>query len=267
MNDLVSIIVPTYNVGKYITETLDCVLAQTYQNWELEITDDCSSDETVNIIEEYAKKDSRIHLWRVQKNGGAGAARNNSIAKARGRFIAFLDSDDWWYPTKLEKQISFMLENNHEFTFTAFEYGDKDLNITGVSHKPRYISKTRMKLGNNIGTPGAIYDTKNIGKIYMPDMRKSEDWGLWIKIANKTNGAYSINEPLWIYRTLPNTLSRNKWQFTLSNIEMYKKVLNYSTIKAWLFFIFLFLPNHLYKLMYNKLDTMMYIKNKRISSK
>ena len=130
MRDLVSIIVPAYNIEKYIAETIECVLNQTYQNWELEITDDCSTDGTVDAIVKYLSQDNRIHLWKLDKNSGAAEARNNSIRHARGRYIAFLDGDDWWYPDKLEKQIQFMEENNYEFTFTDFEYADATLNIT-----------------------------------------------------------------------------------------------------------------------------------------
>ena len=258
---------PSYNVGKYIEETIDSVLAQTYQNWELEITDDCSSDETVKIIQKYVERDSRIHLWRLEKNSGVGVARNNSIEKARGRFIAFLDSDDWWYPEKLEKQVRFMIESKCEFCFTAFEYADKDLEVTGVSHKPKHISKFRMKLGNNIGTPGAMYDTVRIGKIYMPKMRKSEDWGLWIKISQLTNGARSINEPLWKYRTLPGTLSRNKLDFAKSNLQVYKKILGYSKKQAMLMFALGFIPNHLWKMCYNKVDTHFYMRKNKLRKK
>ena len=124
MCDLVSVIIPAYNIEKYVAETIESVLNQTYKNWEIVITDDCSTDRTIDVIEKYASRDARIHLWKLDKNSGAAAARNNSIKQARGRYIAFLDGDDWWYPTKLEKQIQFMEENGYEFTFTDFEYAD-----------------------------------------------------------------------------------------------------------------------------------------------
>ena len=196
---IVSIITPSYNVSTYIGIAIESVLAQTFSDWELLITDDCSTDNTCDIVEQYVARDSRIHLFRLPNNMGAGIARNNSIKQASGRYIAFLDADDWWYPNKLEKQIKFMQENGCEFSFTAFEYADSSLNVVGISRKPRYISKHLMKLGCNIGTPGVIYDTQRIGKAYMPSMRRSEDWSLWIKLSEMTNGAYSLNEPLWKY--------------------------------------------------------------------
>lgn len=259
-NPLVSIIIPTYNVETYISETIECVLNQTFNDWELVITDDCSTDTTVDIIKKYINTDSRIRLSVLPNNSGAAKARNNSIEKAKGRYIAFLDSDDWWFPTKLEKQISFMQNNNYEFCFTAFEYADKDLNVIGVSHKPGKITYKGILLGNNIGTPGAIYDTLRIGKMYMPNMRISEDWGLWIKIIEKTGAAYSINEALWKYRILPNTLSRNKFRLIKHNLYVYNKVLHFSKLKSLLLFIFGFTPMHIYKMLYNKIDSFFYLR-------
>ena len=220
----VSIIVASYNVSKYIGAAIDSVLAQTYTDWELLITDDASIDNTCDIVRQYAVEDSRIHLYCLSSNMGAGVARNNSIREATGRYIAFLDADDWWYPEKLEKQLDFMREKGCEFTFTAFEYADTMLNVVGVSHKPAYISKDYMKFGCNIGTPGVIYDTQRIGKIYMPAMRRSEDWSLWIKISELTDGAYSLNEPLWRYRAVSNSLSRNKLDIVKSSIQVYTDI-------------------------------------------
>ena len=106
MSELVSIITPSYNSAAYIAEMIESILAQTYTNWELLITDDCSTDDSVKIIESYATKDSRIKLFRLASNSGAGIARNKSIEEARGRYIAFCDSDDLWKPQKLEKQVN-----------------------------------------------------------------------------------------------------------------------------------------------------------------
>lgn len=257
---LVSIIVPTYNVENYIAQTIECVLAQTFTNWELVITDDCSTDSTVEIIKRYIQQDKRIRLFILPQNSGAAFARNHSIENANGRYIAFLDSDDWWYPEKLAKQMDFIQKTNCEFCFTAFEYADKDLNITGVSHKPKKITYRDIKLGCNIGTPGVVYDTKRIGKMYMPNMKVSEDWALWIKIIEKTRVAYSINEPLWKYRILSNSLSRNKIRLIRNNIGVYHKILNYSTVKSILVFCFRFAPRHLCKMVYNKIDSYTYLR-------
>lgn len=257
---LVSIIVPTYNVEKYIAQTIECVLSQTFTDWELVITDDCSKDSTVKIIEKYTQEDERIKLHILSNNSGAAAARNNSIEKASGRFIAFLDGDDWWYPEKLEKQMNFIRQTQCEFCFTAFEYADAELNITGVSHKPKEITYRDIKLGCNIGTPGVIYDTTRIGKMYMPNMTVSEDWALWIKIIEKTQIAYSINEPLWKYRIISNSLSRNKIRLIKSNLNVYSQILGYSKFKSILVFCFGFAPKHILKILYNKIDSALYMR-------
>ena len=262
---LVSIIVPSYNVSKYIGEAIESVLSQTYWNWELIVTDDASTDNTCAIVEQYIAKDSRIYLYRLPSNMGAGVARNNSIEHAKGRYIAFLDADDWWYPNKLEKQLRFMQDKGYEFTFTAFEYADSSLNVVGISYKPPYISKNMMKLGCNIGTPGVMYDTKLIGKMYMPPMRRSEDWSLWIKISELSGGAYSLNEPLWRYRTLSNSLSRDKLDVAKSSIKVYTDVLGWSDLKSVIVFLFCFIPVYIVKIIRNRFDSLFYMNRIRKS--
>lgn len=259
----ISIVVPCYNVAKYIGAAIESVLAQTYSDWELLITDDASTDETCAVVEGYAAKDSRIYLYRLPQNMGAGVARNNSIQQARGRYIAFLDADDWWYPNKLALQLQFMQEGDYEFTFTAFEYADVSLNVVGVSHKPKYISATKMKLGCNIGTPGVVYDTQRVGKMYMPPMRRSEDWSLWIKLSERTNGAYSLNIPLWKYRTLSNSLSRDKFDVVKSSLRVYTDIIGWSKLWAIVVFVFGFAPLYLLKIIYNRLDSLFYVRRRR----
>ena len=258
---LVSIVVPSYNVAKYIGAAIDSVLAQTYSNWELLITDDASTDGTVDVVTGYIERDARIHLYRLEKNCGAGVARNNSLEHAQGRYIAFLDADDWWYPNKLELQMQFMLSNGYEFTFTAFEYADAELNVIGVSHKPKSISKLAMKFGCNIGTPGVVYDTQRIGKMYMPPMRNSEDWSLWIEIAEKTGAAYSINRPLWRYRTLQGSQSRDKLRVVNSVLKVYTDILHWSKLRAILTFALVFMPQYVLKVVYNRIDSHFYLRS------
>lgn len=258
--DLVSIILPTYNSGRFLVDAIESVLAQSYDNWELLITDDCSTDETLRIANQYAARDKRIRVFKLAKNSGAAIARNNSIREARGRFLAFIDSDDWWYPDKLESQIYFMLRNNVEFCFSAFEYADCNLNVTGVSFKPIKISYARMKLDCNVGTPGVVIDTRRLGKVYMPQISLSEDWATWIKVTQKTGYAYSINRPLWKYRSVEGSLSSNKLRLVKSNLYMYQNVLGYSQIKSLFVFIFLFFPSYLYKRIRNRIDGIKYKK-------
>lgn len=258
--ELVSIVMPMYNSEKYLADAIESILAQSYRNWELLITDDCSSDKSYSIAKSYVQKDKRIQLFKLDRNSGAASARNYSIERARGRFLAFIDSDDWWYPDKLESQINFMLRNNIEFCFSAFEYADEKLNITGVSFKPIKISYSSMKLDCNVGTPGVVIDTTRLGKVFMPLIGVSEDWATWIKVSEKTGYAYAINRPLWKYRSVTGSLSSNKLKLVRGNLKMYRKVLGYSQLKSLFVFSFLFLPHYFYKRLRNKFDSVGYKK-------
>ncbi|MGB4386964.1 MAG: glycosyltransferase family 2 protein, partial [Caldicoprobacterales bacterium] len=126
MEGLVSIITPAYNCEKYIGETIESVLKQSYENWELIIVDDCSTDNTKSVVEEYIKRDKRIKYYSLDVNSGAAVARTKAMELASGEYIAFLDSDDLWMPNKLEKQISFMKANNYNFTCTSYEQVDEN---------------------------------------------------------------------------------------------------------------------------------------------
>ena len=263
--NLVSIVLPTYNSERFLAQAIESVLSQSYTNWELLITDDCSSDNSRHIAQQYVEKDKRIRLFALPQNSGAAVARNNSIKEARGRFLAFIDSDDWWYPDKLESQINFMLRNDIEFCFSAFEYADQSLNVTGVSFKPIKISYSRMKLDCNVGTPGVVIDMRRLGKIFMPEIGLSEDWATWIKVTQKTGYAFSINRPLWKYRSVQGSLSSNKLKLAKSNLNMYRKVLGYSHIKSLMVFLFLFLPSYFHKRIRNIFDSIKYKNQKSLN--
>lgn len=253
MNDLVSIILPVYNIEKYIRETLDCVLAQTFQYWELEITDDCSTDGTAEIIKEYANKDFRIHYWRLENNSGAGVARNNSIEKSRGRYIAFIDSDDWWYPTKLEEQLKFMQENKYEFTCTYYEDTNEKLETYYMMRQPAKMSFYDMKSGCSVGTPGVIIDVSRIGKKYMPVLRRAEDWGLWLEVLRSVDYLYTYPKALWKYRHISGSETSNKWKQMRAVVVMYKLVLGMNPVSAWVYCICVFLPKNILKKLRKKL--------------
>jgi teichuronic acid biosynthesis glycosyltransferase TuaG len=253
MNDLVSIILPVYNIEKYIRETLDCILSQTFQYWELEITDDCSTDGTAEIIKEYANKDSRIHYWRLENNSGAGVARNNSIGKSRGRYIAFIDSDDWWYPTKLEEQLKFMQENKYEFTCTYYEDANEKLETYYMMRQPAKMSFYDMKSGCSVGTPGVIIDVLRIGKRYMPALRRAEDWGLWLEVLRCVDYLYTYPKALWKYRHISGSETSNKWKLMKAVVVMYKLVLGMNPVSAWFYCICVFLPKNILKKLRKKL--------------
>ena len=205
--ELVSIIMPTYRCGRFIEESIKSVQAQTYQNWELIIVDDCSEDETISIVLDIKKKDSRISLYQNGFNSGAAVSRNAALKYARGRWIAFLDSDDLWEPAKLEKQIKFMEEN--EYTFSYHEYieideQDKELGVH-VSGKP-HVNKFDMFSCCWPGCLSVMYDASKIGLIQIKDIKKNNDTAMWLKVIRKAD-CYLFPEILGKYRRRTNSIT------------------------------------------------------------
>lgn len=199
MNDLVSIVMPSYNTGQFIAESIKSVLAQTYTNWELIIVDDCSDDNTDYVVETFLT-DSRIRYIKNERNSGAAVSRNRALREAKGRWIAFLDSDDLWMPEKLEKQIVFMTENQYYFTYTNYEEIDYKGNLTGVYVTgPSRITKTGMF---NYCWPGCLtvmYDAERIGLIQIKDIKKNNDYAMWLEIC-QLEECYLLSECLAKYR-------------------------------------------------------------------
>lgn len=181
MTDLVSIIMPCFNSEDTIKRAIDSVRNQTYENWELLITDDLSTDNSIEVIRVEASGDSRIKLFCLAENGGAGVARNNSIGQARGRYIAFLDADDYWVADKLERQVGFMRENRIALTYSAYQkvkLGEP----AGIVTPPSQVTYQQLVYSNVIGCLTAIYDASVLGKRFMPLIRKRQDMGLWLDI-------------------------------------------------------------------------------------
>lgn len=244
----VSIIMPYYNATTYILETIEAIIAQTYKDWELIIVDDCSSaPETAEILKQVADMDERIKVLRAEKNGGAGLARNIGIKVAQGRYIGFCDSDDWWYPTKLEEQLKFMHDNSYELTCTWYEDANEQLESYYTMKQPFRQSYKSMITGCNIGTPGVLFDTKRIGKKYMPPLRRAEDWGLWMNILKEVDYIYTYPKALWKYRHIVGSETSNKWVMLKAVVNMYRTVLEMNILKAWFTGLFIFLPNNILK--------------------
>lgn len=244
---LVSIITPSYNCANFIGETIKSIQAQTYRNWELLITDDCSTDESVEVINRYAAEDSRIKLFRLDCNSGAGVARNNSIKEATGRYIAFCDSDDRWMPDKLERQIELLREKNESVCYSSYMTCDEHGSINGIVVAYRRISYHEILRDDSIGFLTCMYDAKKLGKVFMPTLRKRQDWGLKIKLLQKSGCAIGVIEPLAIYRLRENSLSNKKIALVKYNVKVYKEVLNYGHIRAWFKFLFDFMPHYVAK--------------------
>lgn len=199
MNELVSIIMPSYNTAQYITETIESVLKQTYTNWELIIVDDCSADNTDDVVRPHLS-DERIRYLKNEKNSGAAVSRNRALREAKGKWIAFLDSDDLWIPEKLEKQISFMEKNDYHFSYTNYAEIDikgkrNGITVTG----PKRITKTGMY---NYCWPGCLtvmYDAEYVGIIQIADIKKNNDYAMWLKVCQKVD-CYLLDEELALYR-------------------------------------------------------------------
>ena len=200
INGLVSIIMPSYNCGKYVEQTIHSVQAQTYQNWEIIFVDDCSKDDTIKRVSELIEQDSRIKLIKNPVNSGAAVSRNTALREAKGRWIAFLDSDDLWEPTKLEKQVKFMEENGYAFSYTEYQEMDADGNLTGVIISgPKRVTKRGMY---NFCWPGCLtvmYDASKIGLIQIEDIKKNNDYAMWLKVCKKAD-CYLLPEVLAKYR-------------------------------------------------------------------
>jgi len=240
---------PTYNGEKFLADSIESILAQTYHNWELVISDDCSSSQaTIDILKKYSEKDKRIRVFYLKENKGAGFARNNSIKEARGKYIAFCDSDDRWFPEKLEKQVTFMKENDIALCCASYITCNEENENKGIFLCPKRISYEMMKRDDKIGCLTAIYDSEKLGgKLYMPLIRKRQDWAYFILVTQKARLAFGIEEPLAYYRLRNNSISSNKMSLIRYNINVYRKILGFSDIKAYAFFFFQFLPNYFIK--------------------
>ena len=199
MSDLVSIIMPSYNTAGYIGETINSVLKQSYSNWELIIVDDCSPDNTDNVVESYLS-DTRIKYLKNKKNSGAAVSRNKALREAKGRWIAFLDSDDLWMPEKLEKQVKFMEKTGVHFSYTNYAEIDNEGKRNGISVTgPKKITKTGFF---NYCWPGCLtvmYDRDVVGLIQIADIKKNNDYAMWLKVCQKAD-CYLLNEELALYR-------------------------------------------------------------------
>lgn len=222
---LCSIIMPSYKAKPFIARSIQSIQQQTFKDWELIIIDDASQDGTAKYInDEFVTHDERIKLIELDTNSGAAVARNTGIKAATGRFIAFLDSDDVWMNTKLEKQLAFMQEQGHELTYTAYDKVDENGEALGYVGVPDKVSYKQLLKTNVIGCSTAIYDTSLVGKIYMPLIRKRQDFGLWLRILKKIDYAIGINEPMTVYTVRKGSVSSNKREASQYTWKIYREV-------------------------------------------
>lgn len=220
MDELVSIIMPSYNTAKFISETIESVLAQTYTNWELIIVDDCSTDNTDEVVKSFLS-DNRIKYIKNEKNSGAAVSRNRALREAKGKWIAFLDSDDLWLPAKLEKQIAFMKENDYHFSYTNYIEIDENSQPNGRSVTgPKKITRHGMYNYCWMGCLTVMYDAKTVGVIQIADIKKNNDYAMWLKVCRMAD-CYLLDEVLAKYRKRSGSISNHgytkliKWHYKL----------------------------------------------------
>lgn len=229
---LVSIVMPAYNCEDFIGITLDSVINQTYQNWEVIVVDDCSTDNTAKLVQEYVKKDNRIKYHKLDKNSGAAVARNKAVDLANGKYMAFLDSDDVWFPEKLTKQIGYMEENAYTFTCTSYTKIDEEGEYLGRTIGVRKQSDYNDILKKNPGNSTVIYNAEEIGKVKIPNIRKRNDYVMWLSVVKKAGMLYGMGEPLASHRVREGSLSKKKANLVGYHWKVYREIEDLSFLKS-----------------------------------
>lgn len=234
----VSIIMPSYNAAKFIAASIQSVIEQTYNNWELLITDDCSKDDTVKIVEQFLEKDNRIKLFSTGKNSGPACARNKSLENATGKYIAFLDSDDIWVSNKLETQLKFMIEKNIAFSFSSYSVMKEDGTPTGNTiNVPKVIGYHGYLRNTIIGCLTVIIDRDKTGCFMMPNIKTSEDMALWLNIMKRGFKAWGLQVSLAQYRVVSNSLTSQKWIEAKYVWKVYREIEHINPIYSAICFI------------------------------
>lgn len=240
MEEMVSIITPVFNCEKLIKNTIECVLNQTYKNWELLLVDDCSTDKSADIILDYCKQDGRIKYLKLEKNSGAAVARNEALHHSKGRFIAYLDSDDLWKSNKLECQIQFMINHRYAFTCTDYEKITEDgESLNKIIKIPEKVTYNLFLRNTIIQTVGVMVDTNLTGKelLEMPLIRRRQDAATWCQLLKNGFNCYEVPENLSYYRVVSNSLSSNKFKAIKMNWYWYRKIEKLSLPKTIYCFI------------------------------
>lgn len=221
MAGLVSIIMPSYNTASYIAESIRSVINQTYKYWELIIVDDCSTDDTDEVVTSF--HDERIRYLKNEKNSGAAVSRNKALREAKGKWIAFLDSDDTWHSQKLEKQLEFMEEKGYSFTFTDYRICENGRWLPFVNTGPNKVTKRMLYDYCYFSTITVMYDREKVGLIQIADLKKNNDYAMWLKVIEKSN-AYRLPECLSYYIKHDGSISSGskwkliKWHYALFRI-------------------------------------------------
>lgn len=230
---LVSVIMPCYNMERFITDTINSVKRQTYAHWELLIVDDASSDRTAEIVKSHQIQDDRIHFFVKPQHSGIANTRNQCLKMAQGRFLAFLDSDDLWHPEKLERQLQFMMERNIGFSYSSYDCVDETGNPLGKTVKAAGNLNHNAYMHNTIiGCSTVMIDRTIIGEVVVPNFRTSEDTATWLNILKKGYLAYAIDQPLTSYRIRQHSASSNKLKASSDLWKVYRQQEKLSLFKA-----------------------------------
>lgn len=251
-NIKVSVITPTYNDEQFISETINSVLNQTHQNLELIIIDDCSTDNTRLLISKI--KDSRLRFIKNKSNFGPAYCRNLGIKESRGEYIAFLDGDDVWEPTKIENQLTFMVQNSYDFCYSNFEWiNEKSEKIGVLKTGPKVVTKKMFKKSDYIGCLTAIYKKSIYPDLRIPeDIYKRNDYALWLLLSQKCD-CYLLDETLAYYRKRESSVSSKKKSHLFKyHVVLYQKLFNYKTLTAFYYSIINVFYYFIRKLKYTK---------------
>lgn len=230
---LVSVITPTYNCANFIGETIESVQEQTYHQWEMIIVDDCSTDNTKEIVEKYIKEDNRIKYFCLENNSGTAVARNKAMELANGEYIAFLDSDDIWLEEKLKKQLEFM--KGHEIAFSCTSYEQIDENGKKLNKIIKTVPKAnynRVLLDCPIGNSTVMYNVEKMGKFEVPNIRKRNDDALWLQMLKKEKYIYGMKSVLMKYRIRRNSISSNKFKVIKYHWILYRDIEHLSIVRS-----------------------------------
>ena len=239
MINKISIITPTYNSEKYILETIQSVINQSYTNWEMIITDDCSTDNTYNLVKKFIVNDDRIIIHKLKLNSGSAIARQNSLSYAKGNYIAFLDSDDTWLPNKIETQLKFMTDKKVSISFTSyFLMNEKGASLNKTIKSIEKINYHEYLKNTIIGMSTSMIDTSKVGPVIFKNIRTRQDTYLWISLLKKGHIAYGISEPLVNYRVRRDSISANKIKSALQVWKLYFNFEKLGFIKSLYYLVF-----------------------------
>ena len=228
----VSIITPCFNSSKFLKETIQSVMAQTFTDWEWLITDDCSSDDSVEIIQKI--NDPRIVLTLSEKNGGAGHARNLSLGKAKGQYITFLDADDFWESNFLDEMVSFMKKEKAELAYSNYARCDENLNPTIADFQAdKEVNFDNLLKTCRLSLLSSMYDSERVGKEYFPAGSKREDHVMWLNLLKKIPVGKPLNKTMAKYRMHASSISRKKTNIMKDQYLVYKDYMHFSTFKSW----------------------------------